>query len=206
MKKIIISPHIDDEVLGCGGIIDEDTLLVECGVDISRDVPGWGTVTRESRLDELRAISNFTGAKYICLNNKVNYYDLHDMIGDFESIIQEHKPLEIYIPHPSYNQDHRQVYEAAFTALRPHDVNFMVKRVLVYEQMHVFLWDDNDFKPNFFQKIDIERKIELYTTCIESQVRDFRNPEMVRSLAILRGKQSGHDFAEACQVLRWVNE
>ena len=32
-KKIVISPHIDDEILGCGGILDKDTLVLECGVD-----------------------------------------------------------------------------------------------------------------------------------------------------------------------------
>ena len=33
LKKLIIAPHIDDEVLGCGGILDKDTLVVHCGVE-----------------------------------------------------------------------------------------------------------------------------------------------------------------------------
>ena len=32
-KKLVLSPHIDDDVLGCGGILDEDTFVVYCGVE-----------------------------------------------------------------------------------------------------------------------------------------------------------------------------
>ena len=42
-KKLVISPHIDDEVLSCGGILDENTFVLECGVDnfhiVSRCTP-----------------------------------------------------------------------------------------------------------------------------------------------------------------------
>ena len=27
-KKLIIAPHVDDDVLGCGGIIDKDTFVL----------------------------------------------------------------------------------------------------------------------------------------------------------------------------------
>ena len=35
VKKIVIAPHVDDDVLGCGGIIDSDTLVLYCGLDES---------------------------------------------------------------------------------------------------------------------------------------------------------------------------
>jgi len=206
MKKVIISPHIDDETLGCGGIIDKDTFIVECGVDENRNIPGWGLVSRYTRLEEIEKVCKLSGASYICLDHKVNQYDLHEIIGDIEKIINEHKPIEIYLPHPSYNQDHRQVYEAALTALRPHDINFMVKRVLVYEQPHVFMWDWNysEFKPNYFVEINIDFKIKLYEEGLPSQVRNFRDSNMLKALALLRGKQSGYEYAESYQILRWI--
>lgn len=206
MKKIVVSPHIDDETLGCGGILDEDTFIVECGVDENREVPGWGVVNRKSRLDEIEQVCEMTGAQYSCLSNKVNFYDLHEIVGDLEKVIADMQPDEIYLPHPSYNQDHRQVYEAALTALRPHDVNYMVPRVLVYEQPHVFLWDWNysNFIPQYYVEIDIDVKIMIYEEALASQVRNFRSSEMLRSLALLRGKQSGKEYAEAFQILRWI--
>jgi len=206
MKKLIISPHIDDEVLGCGGILDSDTFIAECGVDENRDIPGWGKITRSDRIAEIEKVCKLSGAKYVCLDNIVNQYNLYKLIGEIETIIDNQNPIEIYLPHPSYNQDHRVVYEAALTALRPHDVNYFVKRVFVYEQPHVLMWDWNysKFVPQYFMEIDIEMKLKLYTECIPSQVREFRNPEMLKSMAYLRGKQSGYEYAEAYQILRWV--
>jgi len=41
MKKLVISPHIDDEVLGCGGILDKDTFVVYCGFDETHIKGEW---------------------------------------------------------------------------------------------------------------------------------------------------------------------
>jgi len=131
------------------------------------------------------------------------------LISDFERVLNEHKPESVYIPYPSYNQDHTAVYEAALVALRHHDINHFAKRVLIYEQPHVFLWDNtydlnNSFKPNYFKEIDIERKLEAYSL-LESQVRSFRGVDIIKQLASLRGKQANCDYAEAYKVLRWVD-
>ena len=91
-------------------------------------------------------------------------------------------------------------------SLRPHDNNYFVKKVFVYEQPHMLFWDNGgvDFKPNHFIPIDIEKKIKVYTT-MKSQVRSFRSPEHLRAIGKLRGGQSNCNYAEAFQILRWVN-
>ncbi|MDP7195382.1 MAG: hypothetical protein QF864_04215, partial [SAR202 cluster bacterium] len=141
------------------------------------------------------------------LNNKVNDYKEADLIPKVEKTINEQKPDQVFIPYPSYNQDHRAVYNAALVALRQHDQNFFVKKVLVYEQPHVFFWSHNNkdqFNPNYFVTIDIEKKLNAYAL-LKSIVRSFRNPEHVKALAILRGGQSNCKYAEAFQVLRWID-
>ena len=40
-KKLVISPHIDDEILGCGGILDENTFVLYCGFDESHIKSDW---------------------------------------------------------------------------------------------------------------------------------------------------------------------
>jgi LmbE family N-acetylglucosaminyl deacetylase len=206
MKKLIIAPHIDDDVLGCGGIIDPDTFVLYCGMDEQHipDRPNYNT-----RLNEAIGVSEFLGNQYDVLNNKVNFYKLQPLLESFEKIISDQQPEEIFIPHPSYNQDHRIVYEAILAALRPHDKNFFVKRVLVYEQPHVFLWDYTDningsFKPNYFVPINIEKKIKAYNL-MPTQVRNFRSPETLKSIAQLRGQQSNCKYAEAFQIIRWID-
>tara|TARA_B100000131_G_scaffold303844_1_gene328279 strand:- start:18 stop:626 length:609 start_codon:yes stop_codon:yes gene_type:complete len=202
MKRIVIAPHIDDDVLGCGGIIDKDTLVIYCGVD------DYHVVSREERLKEADSVKEYLGNDYkLYHGHKVNNYKSVDLIDEFSKTINNHKPEEIYIPYPSYNQDHRAVYEAIMISLRPHDINFFVKKVLVYEQPHVFLWNDtykDNFKPNYFVPIDIDRKIKAYEL-MKSQVRDFRSSEDIRALSQLRGTQSGCDYAESFQIIRWVD-
>tara|TARA_Y100001938_G_C8068730_1_gene421833 strand:+ start:626 stop:1240 length:615 start_codon:yes stop_codon:yes gene_type:complete len=203
LKKIVIAPHIDDDVLGCGGIIDSDTLTLYCGVD------DFHIISKEDRLKEADAVRDFYKNKYILLENtKVNEYKVKDLIDEFQKVINEYQPEEVYIPYPSYNQDHRVVYEAALIALRPHDNNHFVNKVLVYEQPHVFLWNNThningEFKPNYFKPIAIDLKIAAYEL-MESQVREFRGTEDIRALAKLRGTQSNYQCAEAFQVVRCV--
>ncbi len=199
-KKLIIAPHIDDEVLGCGGILDENTFVLHCGVEER------SYISKEGRIEELEAVRKFIGFKYKLLNNEVNHYNLRDFIQPFEQILNEVKPDMVFIPHPCYNQDHREVHRAALVALRPHDQIFFVKKVISYEQPHVFFWDHNDHEPiniTYFVPIDIEKKIKAYML-MKSQVRSFRSPEHIRAMAVLRGGQSNCSHAEGFEILRWI--
>ena len=200
--KLVISPHIDDEVLGCGGILDENTFVLECGVD------KFHVVSRKKRIEELENAQKLLGFGFETLTNLVNNYEVPVLIDQLSDTINIIKPEKVFIPYPSYNQDHQTVYKASLIALRPHDINFFVGKVLVYEQPHVFLWDysydkDSSFKPNYFVPIDILKKIEAYE-CIKSQIRSFRSSKLVKDLASIRGKQAACEFAEAFQILRWV--
>ena len=206
-KKLIIAPHVDDDVLGCGGIIDDNTFVLYCGLDESHLT---GRPPMSTRIAEADKAAAYLGHEYLLLENKVNNYTIPDLISPIEKIINDIKPEEIYIPYPSYNQDHRVAYEATLVALRPHDTNFFVKKVFAYEQPHVFLWDnshqiDSAFKPNYYKAIDIERIIKAYEL-METQVRAFRSQETLRSMAQLRGAQSNLQYAEAFQVLRYIGE
>jgi|TARA_B100000073_G_scaffold344822_1_gene352454 LmbE family N-acetylglucosaminyl deacetylase len=201
MKKMIISPHIDDDVLGCGGIIDKNTFVLYCGVD------EFHIISKEDRLKEADKVKNYLGHSYTLLNKKVNHYKVQDLIDSFQKHINSYKPDVICIPHPSYNQDHKVVYDAAMIATRPHDNNYFVKKVLLYEQPQVYLWNttNREFKANYFVPVEIERKIKAYEL-MESQVRDFRSPELIRNMGMVRAKQVGRDgFAEAFEILRWVD-
>ena len=203
IENLIISPHVDDEILGCGGILSNNFFILHCGLAESQD-HGEIFLSRESRIKEFKKVKEKVGFEYEVLHHPVNKMETHKIIKDIENIINKIKPKEIYIPSPSYNQDHKAVYDACLIALRPHDVNFFVSRVLVYEQPQD-LWESGreHFIPNTFAKIDIDKKINLYRL-IKSQIRDHRSVEHLRALAKTRGAQSNFDYAEGFKTIRWI--
>lgn len=206
-KKLVISPHVDDEVLGCCSILDKDTLVYFCGinenkVNVKDDLH---RIPLKERVNELKKVSEFMRFEWIInLKNEVNHYKEIELISDFENVINEIKPEKIFIPLPSYNQDHRAVYGAIRIALRPHDKNHFVKKVLTYEQPQAVLWNNKEIKVNYFVSLDIEKKIKAYSLH-KSQIRPMRSFNLLKSLAKIRGKQSGNEFAEAFMIERWVD-
>ena len=207
INRLIIAPHIDDEILGCFSVINENSFILYCGYDENHIDFEWVKKRPDStiRLSELKEVQNKHKFEYKILSNKINEYKIIDLIPEFEKYINIIKPNELYIPVPSYNQDHRAVYEAMLTALRPHDINFFVKKILVYEQIQD-LWNHNyhKFNPTYYKTVDIEEKIRTYQI-LKSQVRSFRSPDMLKNLAAIRGIQSNTKYAEAFEILRWID-
>lgn len=196
-KKLVIAPHADDEVLGCGGILDKESHVFYCGVELNHVIP------RDDRLDEIRRVAAFFGFTYEATNfTNCNSYAISQFIDIFQKVINEYQPDEVYIPYPSYNQDHRIINLAALVALRPHDKNFFVRRVMVYEEMDC-IWGCEPPKVNMFVPIDLGRKLQGYSFH-KSQVREHRSYAHIAALAKLRGAAIGVEHAEAFIIERWV--
>lgn len=202
--KLIISPHVDDDVIGCGGMLGPDCVVYYLGVDPYHEVSAL------ERKREAEAVHDAAGSSYIWtsqVERAVNRYQLPDLIHAIETRVAELRPDEVYLPWPSYNQDHRTTYEAAMVALRPHDRNHFVPKVLLYEEPDCW-WPmlGQPFVPNFYRRIDpIDKKLGLYQM-MPSQLRGHRSLAHIRALAEVRGGAIGVDYAEAYHVLRWVEE
>lgn len=220
--KLIIAPHVDDDVLGCGGILGPDCVVFYVGVDNFHMV-SW----KERQLEAMRVAleadvlhlyfpapvvtNGVLTTKHLNLysygSNVVNQYHVPELIPQFEQIMY-HEGYDfdaVYLPYPSYNQDHRAVYDAAMVALRPHDTNPLIPRVLLYEEPEQF-WPyspGQPFVPNYFVPIDVSRKVKLYNL-MPSQVRGHRSVDMIVDLASVRGAAIMCESAEAFQILRWV--
>lgn len=195
VRNLIISPHIDDEVLGAFTFLAANSFVVYLGVE------NRSYISAEERKKELAGVATKMGFHYAVLDFEVNHYQCPDLISPIESYINELKPEFLLIPSKSYNQDHRATYYAAHCAVRPHDQNFFVKNVLVYEQPQTLLWPIDSFNPVYFKELDLDKKLEAYNL-YASQVRGHRSPQIVRSMAQIRGKQSNFLHAEGFQILR----
>jgi LmbE family N-acetylglucosaminyl deacetylase len=195
---LIFAPHADDEVLGCFSFLKPETHIIYIGIE------DRSYVSRTQRLKEIENSAKKSGFSWDALNNKVNGFNSSELISVLEEYINSIKPKTVLIPQPSYNQDHRAVYDAAVTALRPHDKNWFVNDVLIFEQPDSVLWfHGNEKDPTFFCEIDIEDKIDSYLL-YASQVREHRSPEIIRAMARLRGAQCGCSFAEGFTLKRSV--
>lgn len=193
---LIFSPHIDDEVLGCYCWLKPGTLVVIAGVEDRPSIP------RTTRIAELEASSKRLGFDWHLLDNTVNQYHCNQLIEPYERAINEHKPQRVLIPEPSYNQDHRVVYDASIVATRPHDTNWFVNEVLIFEQPHSVMWRHApQAEPNYFVEIDIDEKLNAYAL-YASQVRGHRSPATISAMAQLRGAQVNAAHAEAFYAKR----
>lgn len=227
--KLIIAPHVDDDVLGCASQLGPDSVTFYVGVDARHVVSA-----EERRLEAMR-VALETGAKDIYFplapvtngvlttkfldmeypsdpadcygSNLVNFYDIPSLIPQFEQLLYHEGYTfdSVFLPFPSYNQDHRAVYDAAMVALRPHDTNPLAPRVLLYEEPEQFWPYDpsHPFVPNYFVPLDVTRKLKL-NALMKSQVRGHRSPAMIQDLASVRGAAIMQPYAEAFQILRWV--
>lgn len=205
-KNLILAPHVDDEILGCGGILDKTFFVYFCGIDESKLRKDKDATLKQERLEELKKVADFLGFKWECNEkSRVNHYSEQEFIDVFEDIINRIRPEKVFLPHHGYNQDHRAVFNAAFIALRPHDKNFFVKKVLIYEAAHDVIWNPKNIKLNYFVPIDIEKKIKAHELH-KSQLRVMRSSQLLREISALRGAASNCKYAEAFEILRWCED
>ncbi|QNL22335.1 PIG-L family deacetylase [Hyphobacterium sp. CCMP332] len=197
---LILTPHADDEVLGSYAFLNDYATVIYFGIE-DRE-----TISRDTRLREVEAVSKFCRFSYQILDNPVNGYESSKLISVIENLINTIEPKRILIPEKSYNQDHRAVHDAAITALRPHDINHFVPEVLLYEQIHSFIWPEvGKFVPNYFKSINIDDKIKAYQLHA-SQVREHRSIEKIKNMAAIRGAMCNAKYAEGFLIKRLVEE
>lgn len=201
MRVVIVSPHLDDEVLGCSSWLLSDPLTV---VYTTRVHPNYPNVAEEN--DTLAAFLGFERRWLsIDLINRLDTVGQAELIADVEKIFNEVRPELVLLPAPSYNQDHRAIFEAVLTAMRPHDTNWFCKKVLVYEQPETWgtMRTPQFFRAVYFKELDFDFKVKCYQM-YRSQVREHRSIKHLQALAVFRGMQAKLPFAEAFEVLRWV--
>lgn len=201
-RRLIIAPHVDDDVIGCGGIMRKGDHVYYIGVDDFHVVSASDRIREAERVAEYIGLTLHGPDGYAVNSYRVGFPGI---VRSLEHLINANRFDEVLLPWPSYNQDHQTVYDAAMVALRPHDTNHFVQNVLLYEEPDCF-WPGirQPFVPNVFREIDIEQKITLYQM-MSSQVRGHRSPDHIRALAAVRGAAIMRPYAEAFHAIRIVD-
>jgi N-acetylglucosamine malate deacetylase 1 len=217
MRTLVISPHPDDEILGCGGTLlrraaegAELAWLIVTGI---AQETGWSGERVEQRDEEIAKVAASIGfSTVVNLRLPTAHLDelrMADLIARFSVVFNEFSPEEVFVPHRSdAHTDHRVVFDAAAACTKWFRYP-SVRRLLAYETVSEteFSLDTNaGFRPNCFVDITnfLESKLRVMSI-YHSEMGAFpfpRSPEAIRALATWRGATAGFVAAEAFQLLR----
>lgn len=214
MRVLVVAPHPDDEVLGCGGTIAKHVVKgdeVHLCIVTKAYTPDWSAEFLKNREKEIERVKGILGIKQTHFLNfptvKLDTIPQKTLNDSMSDILNKVMPDIIYLPHNGdLNKDHRLVFEACLVAARP--VKHKIKKLLCYETLSETEWGipSNLFAPNVYIDISdtIEKKVEAMRT-YKSELKQPPHPrsiELIRVLARKRGSEVKVNFAEAFMLIR----
>lgn len=217
MRVLVISAHMDDEILGVGGTIakhvkagDKVTVCIVCKRAYNHQFDPQ--LVREEKEAAKRAanILGYDNIRFLDLRDELLDERLLDVIVPLEECVLETKPVVVYTHHRGdSNQDHRAVFHATMVACRT-IARHKVPRVLSYEVLssteQTAPFPEYAFQPNFYVNISdsLDRKIEA-VKAYTRELREFPHPRSAKGIEVLarkRGMEIGFQAAEAFTVIR----
>lgn len=133
------------------------------------------------------------------------------IVRAIESVINDLCPDMLLIQGPSFHHDHTVVYEAAIAATRPTSRISPPEIYVMENPTYVHsLGPHTDFKPSLYVEIseeELDSKINVFSSCFESQVRhesNYLSAESLRAWARYRGIEARVEYAEAFSTYRRV--
>tara|TARA_B100001142_G_C14164674_1_gene589831 strand:+ start:190 stop:885 length:696 start_codon:yes stop_codon:yes gene_type:complete len=214
---LIIAPHPDDETLGCGGTIFKhkkkgDNVYLAIITSVKRITDSNGNITKlykdsitqNSENQKIKRFYNFKKIFYLNFpTTRLDEIPFGEITKSIDNVIKDIKPEVIYLPtiHDSHT-DHNITVKATLSCVKWFR-NKSIKRVLGYEVLSEtnFNYFEDSFKPCVYIDISsfLEKKIKamkIYKTEISKHPFP-RSEDAIKSLAKLRGSESGYKAAEA---------
>lgn len=216
MRILIVAPHADDEVLGCGGLIARRSRE---GHEVDIAVATLGGLADGRRHDEtdVRRGELFRAAEILGAHEptvllpgrdgRLDAFPSYDLVSRLDALLEERRYDEVYFCYPSHHQDHRAVHAACLSALRPKG-GHEPRRVALYEYPCVG-WSPVGANAGRWY-VDISQVLpekEAALRAYETQLREPPHPmswESAEALARMRGVECGRRHAELFYVLRFV--
>lgn len=220
-KVLVIAPHADDEVLGCGATMaracargDEVYVLICTNASVGAPELFSAEIIRQVRSEALSAHKLLGIKKTFFLELPapvLDQYPRYKMSNEMAAVIKETNVDTVFIPHRGdCHKDHAIIHDCAMVACRPL-ANCTVKHVYAYETLSETEWGEPiaaDFfipvKYNTFTVDVFNKKIEAMA-CFRSQLAPFpasRSLEALEALAKYRGCTVSAERAEAFEIIR----
>lgn len=223
MKRVIvISAHPDDEVLGAGGTLlrhvqqgDKVYWLIATNVSVEQ---GFSEERVKTRQEEIKKVEKLLGIEETFHLNytpmRLSSGDLYEIIPRISKVFLDVKPEIIYCLNRSdAHSDHRVTFDAVMACTKSFRYPF-IKQVLLYECISETEFapalHEKAFIPNYFVDISIFLKEKLKAMEIyKSEIGDHpfpRSLKNIEALATYRGASVGVKFAEAFQLIKFIEK
>jgi LmbE family N-acetylglucosaminyl deacetylase len=197
-KLLFVGPHPDDVELGCGGTIakySRSSIIKYLILSPCMEEPKNKSIISEARkaIDILGISEKDMTIKKI---PRRNFHDHRSRIRQtLISVRDEFEPELVFCPSlRDIHQDHSVTAEETLRLFRDNGV-------ISYEAPRSSLF----FQPNLYVSLDDEgfsKKMKALR-CYKSQFdRYYFSPDVIRSLACMRGSQARVKYAEAFEILR----
>lgn len=204
MRRVVVAPHMDDESMGCGGLLAKNP--DECVVVTMTDSGPLRAAEHARAMEVLNVIDT----------RNLGFPDgglprlVSETVAALDEILSELRPDELYLPFPSLHQDHIAAYEAGMRAARisMSAEHWFPPAVLVYD---IAAYDVNlyptDLRWNVFEPLDeshVNAKQEAclaYSSEVPSEVHPITS---VREIAAAVGRPRLLKYAEQYALVRQV--
>ena len=217
-RIIVVSPHPDDETLGCGGsllrhLAEGDQIHWLIMSTINQD-SGFSKERIEVRSKEITQVANsfnFSSLKQADFTTtQLDKYPKSLLINTVSEVFHRIKPNIVYLPYRSdVHSDHTAVFDAVAACTKSFRYPY-IKKVRAYETLSETEFSinpgDRGFKPNLWIDVSkyLDQKIEIMKIYSgELQEHPFpRSEKAIRALASFRGIVSGDEYAESFMILK----
>lgn len=219
---LIVSAHPDDEVLGAGGTIlkhktQGDSIYWLIVTNIF-EIDGFAAERVCSRQQEIEQVAERLG---ISKTFKLGYptmslsgLSLVKLIPEVSGIFEEVEPEIIYCLNRSdAHSDHRIVFDAVMACTKSFRYPY-VKQVLMYECISETefapVLSEKAFLPNYY--VDITDYLEQKLSIMQIYASELgehpfpRSLENIKALAHYRGASVGVRYAEAYQLVKYIDK
>jgi N-acetylglucosamine malate deacetylase 1 len=219
-KILVVSPHPDDETLGCGGTLlrhaEEGDHVHWLIMTTITQQAGFSKEKIDSRAKEIVKVADaysFVSVKQAdFVATQLDTYSKSDLVSIVSEMVSRIQPDIIYLPYrDDVHSDHAEVFDAVSSCTKSFRYP-SVKRVRVYETLSETEFSINPqnsgFKPNLWVDISdyLDSKIEIMKMYKgEMESHPFPRSELnLRALATLRGSTAGVNSAEGFISLKEI--
>ena len=209
---MVISPHADDEILGCGGYLasqrDEGSEIHIAYATIGIKGNPEKEACRAAEADKV--CSRLKASHQILIENCDGELDMvptRFFVTQYDAIFDAFRPDEIFINYPSWHQDHQKVYDSAMAALR-YRQGFMPRFVALYEYPFILNQNINISGGLWYHDIteSLDEKIDIFNI-YQSQIKSAPSPlnsDGIRQLAMVRGTECCVKYAELFYLQKMI--